>query len=99
VTRISISCDTQLACSRREPRAHEYISLVRIFLCCTVEYGLPVVIATSFLCFSSVTDHLLSFVYQKKVPRNIIVPFYRWNVLFFYSRKINQRRIQNQLEA
>jgi len=57
-----------------------------------VEYGLPVVNVTSFLCFSSVTDYLLSAMLHlsiKKVSRNIIVPFYRWNAPFFYSRKIN----------
>jgi len=60
VTRISISCDMQLARLRQQPRPREFISLARIFLCHTVEYGLPVVNVTLFLCFSSVTDHLLS---------------------------------------
>jgi len=49
-----------MARSRHLPCPHEYISLMRIFLCCTVEYSLSVVNATTFFCFSSVTDHLLS---------------------------------------
>jgi len=49
-----------LAHSRCQSCPLEYISLARIFIYCTVEYGLSVVNVTLFLCFSSVTDHLLS---------------------------------------
>jgi len=49
-----------MVCSRHQPHPHEYISLMIIFLCCMVKYSLSVVNAISFLCFSSVTDHLLS---------------------------------------
>jgi len=49
-----------MAHSRCQPRPREYIPLARIFLCFAVKYSLSVVNATSFLCFSSVTDHFLS---------------------------------------
>jgi len=49
-----------LACSRWQPHPYKYTSLTRICLCFMVEYGLPVVNATLFLCCNSLTDHLLS---------------------------------------
>jgi len=67
-----------------------------------VEYSLSVVNATSFLCFSSATDHLLSAMphLSIKARYHIILLFlYWWNAPFFNSRKIKRRRIQNQLEV
>jgi len=49
-----------LAHSRQQPCPHKYTPLVKIFLCCIVEYCLSVVNVILFICCSSVTDHLLS---------------------------------------
>ena len=62
-------------------------------------YGLSVMNETSFFRCISVTDHLLLAMphlsIETKMPHNVL--FKGWNVPFFYSRKINQRRIQISL--
>jgi len=93
-----------LACLRWQPRPREHTSLARICLCCMVEYSLSVVNATLFLCCSSVTDHMLSAMPHLSIETRcrIILMFLcsgEMHPTSFYSRKINWRRIQNQLEV
>jgi len=67
-------------------------SLMRIFLCWMVEYGLSVVNATSFLCCSSVTDHLLS-----AMPHLSIKTRCRIILLFLFSGGMCLSSIQETL--
>jgi len=57
-----------------------------------VKYGLPVVSATSFLCFSSVTDHLLS-----AMPHFSIKTRYRVKLLFLCIGGMRCSSIQERL--
>jgi len=81
-----------LACSRQQPCPCKYTSLTRIYLCCRVEYGLSVVNLTSFVCFSSVTYHLLSAISHSSIETRCHVI-----LLFLFSGGMHLSSIQERL--